>query len=94
MCIEWNDDDPMEFVGQFSDDDYTRFEVIFVPCNYLHIEGGYDGDSIHPECIEDLDKQIEYVGASNWIVYVNQERINFEKYGEGELERFSEVKNF
>ena len=70
MCIDWKSDDP-ELVGQFTDDDYTRLEVLLVPCNYLHIEGGYSGDSIHSECIGDLDKQIEYMGASNWIVYTN-----------------------
>ena len=71
MCLDWNDDDPFEFVGQFTDDDYTKLEVLLVPCNYLHIENNYSGDSIHSECIADLDKQIDYMGASNWIVYSN-----------------------
>ena len=56
LCVDWTDDDPIEFVGQSNDDDYTRFEVAIVPCNYIHIELGFRGDSIHPECEEELEK--------------------------------------
>ena len=71
LCVDWTDDDYLEFVGQSADDDYTRFDVMIVPCNYIHMEMGYRGDSIHPECEGDLQKQIEWMGASNWLVYTN-----------------------
>ena len=35
--------------------EYQRAEVVLAPCNYLHEELGYSEDSIHPECIADLN---------------------------------------
>ena len=55
FCIDWNDDDPIEIGGRPQDEDYTRFEVIFLPCNYIHTMLNYTEDSISPECIADLD---------------------------------------
>ena len=41
-CIDWNDDEPFEIIGESShDDDYARIDVILSPCNYLHTELGY-----------------------------------------------------
>ena len=56
FCIDWNDDNPIEVGGRPQDEDYTRFEVIFLPCNYIHTMLGYTEDSISPECIADLDE--------------------------------------
>ena len=54
LCIDWTDDNPVEFVGESNDNDYTRLDVMIVPCNYIHIEMGYEGDSVYPECEGDL----------------------------------------
>ena len=56
LCIDWNDQSEPEIsiIGDPSDDNYSRFEVILVPCNYVHTMLGYVGDSINPECIGDL----------------------------------------
>ena len=71
-CLDWNDDIPFEIVGEkVADDDYARLEVMLNPCNYLHTQLGYQDDSIHPECVEGLQEQIEYMGQSNLIVYLN-----------------------
>ena len=56
FCIDWYDDDLFEILGSDEDDDHTRVEVVLVPCNYLHTQFGYDGDSISPECIGDLEE--------------------------------------
>ena len=56
LCIDWTNADPYEIYGYEYDSDYTRLEVIMTPCNYLHTELGYQGDSIHPECVESLDE--------------------------------------
>ena len=36
FCIDWNDDDPIEITGHELDSDYTAFDVLLVPCNYIH----------------------------------------------------------
>ena len=41
--------------GNEKNTEYQRVEIIMVPCNYLNAEFGYTGDSIHPECIADLN---------------------------------------
>ena len=53
FCIDWNAGDPIELTGDTHDDDYTRFEVLVVPCNYLHTVLGYQEDSVSPNCIPD-----------------------------------------
>ena len=55
LCLDWDDDEPIELIGVENDNDYTRLEVVLVPCNYIHTQLGYEGDSIHPECITDLE---------------------------------------
>ena len=56
-CIDWDDvDAPIEIMGDEAEDNYTRFEAVLVPCNYIHTEMGYDKDSIHPECVPSLDE--------------------------------------
>ena len=53
------DDDAMRTVEIYGDEnnvEHQRIEMLLLPCNYLHTDTGYTGDSIHPECIDDLDK--------------------------------------
>ena len=47
-CFDWNADEPIELIGDAHDDDYTRLEVLVVPCNYLHTMLDYKEDSISP----------------------------------------------
>ena len=70
------DDDAMKGVEIYGDEnnvEHQRIEMLLLPCNYLHTDTGYTGDSIHPECIGDLEKQKEYLGALDWKVYYTQE---------------------
>ena len=55
LCLDWDDDEPIELIGTSIDDDYTRLEVVLTPCNYKHTQLGYQGDSISPECVTDLE---------------------------------------
>ena len=48
--------------GGESDASYQRIEFVLVPCNYLHTQFGYEGDSIHEECNHSLEAQQEYLG--------------------------------
>ena len=36
LCIDWNDNDPILLLGSELDNEYTRLELIFNPCNYIH----------------------------------------------------------
>ena len=74
-CIDWNDEDPILIYGKEIDMNYSRLEIVFLPCNYLHNQYGYKEDTISPDCIADLEQQIKYIGASWFILYTNQERI-------------------
>ena len=53
-CIDQPDD--FYLLGNENNAVFQYFEVIMVPCNYLHTEFGYTEDTIHPECIADLQK--------------------------------------
>ena len=41
LCLDWDDGEPIELIGTEIDEDYTRLEVVLVPCNYLHTHLGY-----------------------------------------------------
>ena len=51
-------DQPEDLVihGGENNSEFQYVEILMVPCNYLHTEFGYTEDSIHPDCIADLDK--------------------------------------
>ena len=56
LCIDWKDDYPVEILGSEFDSDYSRLEVLLLPCNYLHTMLGYQGDSISDECVGSLEE--------------------------------------
>ena len=53
FCFDWKADEPIELIGDSHDDDYTRLEVLVVPCNYLHTMLDYQEDTISPQCVGD-----------------------------------------
>ena len=55
FCIDWDDDNPFEITGYEFDDNYTRLEIVLVPCNYIHTMLDYKDDSVSSECIGDLE---------------------------------------
>ena len=94
LCIDWNDDQyPIKIKGDESFDNYQRIEAALVPCNYVHTQFGYNDDSIHPECVLNLEEQMEYVGQSHWLMLVNEERVLPEVYDGEAVDRFSIIYN-
>ena len=62
--------------------DYSALEFFLFPCNYIHQYMGYTGDSIHPECIGDLQEQINYIGSLDLLIYFNDEQLENNQYGD------------
>ena len=57
LCVDWNDPNvPIKIKGDEVNDNYQRFEAGLYPCNYVHTRLGWDGDSIHPECVQSLEE--------------------------------------
>ena len=54
FCIDWTND--LEIYGDLSKDS-SHLEFFLLPCNYLFTEWGYEGDSVHADCIWDLERQ-------------------------------------
>lgn len=82
MCLDWNDDEPLLIYGKERNDEYQRIEIVLVPCNYIHTHLGYTGDSIAPECVADLDAQLEYLGPIDVMLYHTEEHFQYDNYGE------------
>ena len=60
FCIDA--DETIRIYGNEINYNYQRLEILLTPCNYVHTHLGYEGDSVHPDCIADLDRQMEYLG--------------------------------
>ena len=54
---------------------------MYVPCNYVHNEYGYTNDSVHEECIPDLEAQKEYLGPLLIPMYFNEEVLISDNFG-------------
>ena len=62
-----------------------------VLCN--HLNRNYPEDTIHPECIADLEAQKAYLGPLNWKIYHTQEIFNPNGYGEDTIDKNSYLFN-
>ena len=53
-CLDWDDDDveDMLIYGNNKNDEYSRLDIILVPCNYVHSYLGYEDDYISDECLQ------------------------------------------
>lgn len=53
-CFDWTDDvEPILIYGNEKNDEYSRVELVLVPCNYVHTRLGYEGDTVPEECLAD-----------------------------------------
>ena len=76
-CIDWQTgEDDYEIYGEEHNPEYQRLEVVLLPCNYIHQQWGYEGDSVSPECIADLEAQKEYLGPLDFLFYFNDEEFD------------------
>ena len=67
-CLDnWSDD--LFVGGDEAGKNFQTLEVLMVPCNYIHTPG--PAVNIPKECIADLDKQMEYMGPLEMVLYVN-----------------------
>lgn len=55
-CLDKDEMEGREIYGDEKNQNHARVELFLLPCNYLHYGLGYLEDSIHPECIRNLQK--------------------------------------
>ena len=70
FCIDWSKE--RLIYGNENNQNFQRIDILMNPCNYLHTHIGYEGDTIDPECIADLEKQIEYLGPLDFMLYYTE----------------------
>ena len=88
-CIDWDTtDQKSEIWGTEQADDYQRFDLMITPCNYINSDSETT-DTVSDECITDINAQKAYMDQSQWILLVNQERFNPEKFNDESIERYS-----
>jgi len=74
MCLDWERDaDKLNLWGASTDAFYQRLEIILVPCNYMHTELGYTGDSIAEGCIADEQAQRDYLDSFYLALYLSDQ---------------------
>ena len=64
-----------------------------VPCNYIHTHLGWDKDSIADVCIDNLEKQIEYLGPLDFMIYYTEEVFKQSEYDTLSIQQQSMLKN-
>ena len=75
FCLdEW--DDTIAIGGRDGDSEWQSLEAVIAPCNYIHQRWGYTEDYVRDECIQDLEKQKEYLGPLQFVMMVNYERFD------------------
>ena len=90
-CIDQEYLKDIEIYGGDNDEEHQKISLLMVPCNYLH--PNYPEDTIHPECIADLEAQKAYLGPLNWKIYHTQESFNPNGYGEETISKNSHLFN-
>ena len=63
------------------DSDFQRLSIAVVPCNARRTELAFLEEPIGEECVPDLQAQIDYLGAVQFMIYFNTERFDRTKYG-------------
>lgn len=92
FCIDW-DKAEIEMFGTQGSGNYGSFELSLFPCNMRLGYFGADDDLIDSECVYDRDKQIEYLGPLNVLVYYNMESIIVNEFGDRRISRYSKLEN-
>ena len=66
-CLDAKDYNRLAFQNAQAEGDYTRLQLLFVPCNFLR-EGS--NETVSDECIyKDLESQREFLGPLIWYIY-------------------------
>lgn len=90
-CLDEEDFDYLLF-GTQEVKTFGSLQFMAVPCNMrlTHI-GAKTDDRIDPNCVDDLQKQIEYLGSLNFVVYYNRQQFVVNEFGEGRIEKLSTI---
>ncbi len=88
-CLDEDQIKGLKIYGDEKNQNHSRLELLILPCNYLHTEWGYTGDAIHPECIGNLEAQMEYLGPLSFVTYHTRERFDQEGFGEESIKKQS-----
>ena len=64
-----------------------------MPCNIKLTAFGAEDDRIGPECQADLQKQIDYLGNMNMLVYFNTATFQQDEFGNQRIDRQSTIRN-
>ena len=90
-CLNWSSDRLKLFNGYLDGTEIRQeFAIIWAPCNVVFEEGGV-ADTIHDECIADLDQQIEYLESLAVKVLANDAGFQSSVYGPNSVDRYSTV---
>ena len=92
LCLDWKAA-AIELYGPESGGTYGELDLALLPCNTRLIPHGARDDRISPQCVANLDKQIEYIGATNLIVYYNQATFVEDDFSEARIDRHSTIRN-
>lgn len=53
---------------------------------------GGESDRISPDCVADLDKQIQYLGSMNFVVYFNRQELMVNEFDhDNKLNKYSTI---
>ena len=72
FCIDWESGERTLF-GNERNLNWLNLDIAFVPCNYYHHLDGDYVDEVVPECVWDLEKQVEYLGPLDLAMYITEE---------------------
>ena len=92
LCLDWEHAE-IDLYGTESSGIYSELDVMIMPCNVKLSPFGATDERIAPDCVNDLDEQIKYLGPMNMLVYFNQESFMQDEYGNARIGRFSTIRN-
>ena len=90
-CLDWDqlNESEVSIWGIENDNNYQRWEFALLPCNYVHTQLGDIGDSVHPECIPDHQKQMDYLGNMLVSMYVTDAAFIKDEFDEASIQYLS-----
>ena len=92
FCLDWSAQELLLY-GNEKNYEYQRIEIVLTPCNYIHTHLGYDLDSVHKDCVADLDAQINHLGPLDFVLYHTEEVFQPNQYNKDAIKRQSVLWN-
>ena len=72
---------------------FGSLQFMAVPCNMRLTHIGGLSERISPTCVDDLEKQIEYLGSMNFVTYYNKQELTIQEFSpEKKISRTSAIK--